>query len=126
MGKKILSEDSRERLVAAYEKTKDLANVAMMFGVAESTVYRLVAQKRKTGSLALQLSTRGVKSKLTPLMVEQIKQKIKKVPDITLQELIDELNLPIKTSALCEFIVHKLKLTRKKRRYTPQKEIDRK
>ena len=123
MGKKILSEDSRERLVAAYEKTKDLANVAMMFGVAESTVYRLVAQKRKTGSLALKLSTRGVKSKLTPLMVEQIKQKIKKVPDITLQELIDELNLPIKTSALCEFIVHKLKLTRKKRRYTPQKEI---
>ena len=126
MGKKILSEDSRERLVAAYEKTKDLANVALMFGVAESTVYRLVAQKRKTGSLALKLSTRGVKSKLTPFMVEQIKQKIKAVPDITLQELIDELNLPIKASALCEFIVHKLKLTRKKRRYTPQKEIDRK
>lgn len=124
MGKKILSEDSRERLVAAYEKTKDLANVALMFGVAESTVYRLVAQKRKTGSLALQLSTRGVKSKLTPLMVEQIKQKIKKVPDITLQELIDELNLPIKVSALCEFIVHKLKLTRKKRRYTLQKESE--
>ena len=123
MGKKILSEDSRERLVAAYEKTKDIASVALMFGVAESTVYRLVAQKRKTGSLALKLSTRGVKSKLSPLMVEQIKQKIKKVPDITLQELIDELNLPIKTSALCEFIVHKLKLTRKKRRYTPQKEI---
>jgi transposase len=123
MCRKILSEDSRERLVAAYEKTKDLANVAKMYGVAESTVYRLVAQKRKTGSLALKLSTRGVKSKLSPIMVEQIKQKIKKVPDITLQELIDELNLPIKASALCEFIVHKLKLTRKKRRYTPPKEI---
>lgn len=40
----------------AYEKTKDLANVAKMYGVAESTVYRLVAQKRKTGSLALKLS----------------------------------------------------------------------
>jgi transposase len=123
MCRKILSEDSRERLVAAYEKTKDLANVAKMYGVAESTVYRLVAQKRKTGSLALKLSTRGVKSRLSPLMVEQIKQKIKEVPDITLQELIDELNLPIKASALCEFIVHKLKLTRKKRRYTPPKEI---
>lgn len=123
MCRKILSEDSRERLVSAYEKTKDLANVAKMFGVAESTVYRLVAQKRKTGSLALKLSTRGVKSKLSPIMVEQIKQKIKKVPDITLQELIDELNLPIKASALCEFIVHKLKLTRKKRRYTQPKEI---
>jgi transposase len=86
MCRKILSEDSRERLVAAYEKTKDLANVAKMYGVAESTVYRLVAQKRKTGSLALKLSTRGVKSKLSPIMVEQIKQK---VPDITLQELID-------------------------------------
>ena len=115
MSKKILSEDSRERLVAAYDKTKDLANVALMFGVAESTVYRLAAQKRKTGSLALQLSKRGVKSKLTPIMLEQIKQKINLVPDITLQELIDELNLPVKVSELCEAVRHKLKLTRKKR-----------
>ena len=44
MSKKILSEDSRERLAAAYEKTKDIASVALMFGVVQSTVYRLAAQ----------------------------------------------------------------------------------
>ena len=46
MYKKILSEDARERLVAAYEKTKDIKNVATMFSVAESTVYRLAAQNK--------------------------------------------------------------------------------
>ena len=61
MSKKILSEDSRERLVVAYEKTKDIASVALMFGVAQSTVYRLAAQKRKTSSLALQTAKRGRK-----------------------------------------------------------------
>ena len=115
MYKKILSEDARERLVAAYEKTKDIKNVATMFSVAESTVYRLAAQKRKTGSLALQTSKRGVKSKLTPEMLEQIRKKINEVPDITLQELIEELSLPVKKSALCDAILYKLKLTRKKK-----------
>ena len=51
MAKKILSEDSRERLVAAYENTKNAAAIALMFGVSESTVYRLVNQKRKTSSV---------------------------------------------------------------------------
>ena len=61
MAKKILSEDSRERLVAAYEKTKDLSNVAKMFGVAESTE---IGSTKKKNRLALQLSKRGVKPKL--------------------------------------------------------------
>ena len=115
MSKKILSEDSRERLVAAYEKTKDVKNVALMFGVAESTVSGLVSRKRKTGSLALQTSKRGVKSKLTAAMLEQIKKKFEEVPDITLQEVIDELKLPVKVPALCHAVLYKLKLTRKKR-----------
>ena len=53
MYKKILSDDARERLVAAYE-----------------------------------------------------------VPDITLQELIEEISLPVKKSALCDAILYELKLTR--------------
>ena len=122
MGKKILSEDSSERLVAAYEKTKDLANVALMFEVAKITVYRLVAQKIKTDSLALKFSDLGVKSKLTPVIVEQIKQKIKEMPDITLKELIDGLNIPIKVSAFCGFIFNKLKLTQKKTIHAPERE----
>ena len=114
MGKKFLSEDSRERLVAAYEKTKDIASVALMFDVAESTVYRLVAQKRKTGSLSLKTSMRGQKSPVTLQMREEIKQKIAQVPDITLQELIDELNLPVKVPALSMIINKKMGFSRKK------------
>ena len=47
-------------------------------------------------------------------MLEAVKHKIKAVPDITLHELIEQLNLPVKKSALCNAILHKLKLTRKK------------
>ena len=88
-----------------------------MFGVAESTVYRLAAQKRITGSLALQTAKRGRKPLLSDDTLELIRHKIEEVPDITLQELIEQLNLPVKVSALCYTILHKLKITRKKNFY---------
>ena len=47
MSKKILSEDSRERLVAAYEKTKDITSVALMFGIAESNILQTRRPKKK-------------------------------------------------------------------------------
>ena len=115
MSKKILSEDTRERLVQAYENTKDVSEVALMFNVSESTVFRLVGQKRKTGSLALQTSKRGRKSSLTPEMLTSIEDKLHSQPDITLQEMIEELKLPIKVSELCNIIIHKLGFTRKKK-----------
>ena len=81
MSKKILSEDTRERLVQAYENTKDVSEVALMFNVSESTVFRLVGQKRKNGSLALQTSKRGRKSSLTPEMLTSIEEKLRSQPD---------------------------------------------
>ena len=86
-----------------------------MFNVSESTVFRLVEQKRKIGSLALQTSKRGRKSSLTPEMLTSIEKKLHSQPDITLQEMIDELKLPIKVSELCNIIIHKLGFTRKKK-----------
>ena len=49
----------------AYEKTKNTKNAAKMFGVAESTVYRLAAQKRKTGSLLYKRINAVLKLNLT-------------------------------------------------------------
>ena len=51
---------------------------------------------------------------LTLQMREEIKQKIAQVPDITLQELIDELNLPVKVPALSMIINKKMGFSRKK------------
>lgn len=48
-------------------------------------------------------------------MLTSIEEKLHSQPDITLQEMIDELKLPIKVSELCNIIIHKLGFTRKKK-----------
>ena len=54
----MLHNESRKLAVEAYEKTKDAKRVSEDFDICERTVYKLVAQKRKTGTVELQLHTR--------------------------------------------------------------------
>jgi len=76
-----------------------------------------------TGSVELKTSTRGRKSKLSEKDLNQISALIIEKPDITLQEIKDELKLDCDISVLCRAIRHKLGFTRKKKVYTPLKEI---
>ena len=56
---------------------------------------------------------------ITPLQIEQIKDAVKTQPDITLEELIEKLNLPIKKSRLSEILTG-LGLVFKKKLYSPK------
>ena len=68
---------------------------------------------------------------MTPTALEKISENdLKKItetiieePDITLQEIIDKLHLECKIPSICKIIRHKLGFTRKKKVYTPPKEI---
>lgn len=61
----MLHEEARELLVRGYETTHDAKGIDKAYGVSERTVYRLMGQKRKTGSVAPQTSLRGRKAALT-------------------------------------------------------------
>jgi transposase len=68
----MLHNEARELLVKAYENNSDADYLAKVFSISKSSVFRLVAQKRKTGSVELQVSKRGRK----PILSEEDKQKL--------------------------------------------------
>lgn len=49
----MLHNEARELLVRGYEATHDAEGIAKAYSVSKWTVYRLVEQKRKIGSVAL-------------------------------------------------------------------------
>lgn len=124
MSKKILTKNERERLVDAYMRMGKAAVIAKAYGVTERTVFRLVAQKKNTGSLELETQKRGRKPKISKEDLQRTAELIIEEPDITLQEIIDKLQLDCKVPAMCRAVRYKLGFTRKKKVYMPPKETD--
>ena len=91
----MLHNEARNLLVKAYEKTHDAKAVALAYGVSVPTVYRLAEQKAKTGSVDLRVSERGRKRVLTLEDTKRIAKAIETQPDITLSEIVEELDLPV-------------------------------
>ena len=89
----MLYNEARNQLVKAYKKSRDAKSTAAAYGVSVSTVYRLADQKSKTGSVDLRVSQRGRKHVLGDKELSQIAQAIEHRPDITLAELIAQLDL---------------------------------
>ena len=111
---KPLSNDLRKRIIDAKLRGDTEDKIAAEKEVNKSTITKLWALYRKTGSYEARPNPNGRKPALSLQQLEQISQKIKIQPDITLQELIDELDLPVCVSALCRTVNNKLKLGFKK------------
>ena len=111
---KPLSNDLRKRIIDAKLRGETEDKISVEKEVNKSTITKLWALYRETGSYEARPNPRGRKPALSPQQLEKIAQKIRKQPDITLQELIDELSLPVCVSALCRTINNKLELGLKK------------
>lgn len=111
----MLNNQTRKSLVETYKIFGNAQKVAEAFGVTRWTVYRLNEQFENTGSVELKTSARGRKTKLSEENLCQISNVILEAPDITLQEIIDKLQLDCSISVLCRAIRNKLGFTRKKK-----------
>ncbi len=78
----MLSNETRKRLVAGYEKIHDAKMIAQAYGVSEREVYKLAAQMRETGSVELRTGQRGRKPKLSEEDLERVDKAIQAQPDI--------------------------------------------
>ena len=105
---KPLSNDLRKRIIEAKLRGDTEDTIATEKEVNKSTITKLWSLYRKTGSYAARPNPNGRKPALSANQLEQITLKIYEQPDITLQELIDELGLPICVSALCRTVNNKL------------------
>jgi transposase len=111
---KPLSNDLRKRIIEAKLRGETEEKIAREKEVNKSTITKLWALYRETGSYESRPNPNGRKPALSPLQLEQITKKICEQPDITLQELIDEYDLPVCVSALCRTVNNKLGLSFKK------------
>ena len=110
----MLHNEARELLVRGYEATHDVEGIAKAYSVSKWTVYRLVGQKRKTGTVALRTSQRGRKPLLTETDRARIRASIEERPDITIEELREKLELKASYSTV-ERAINKMGYTYKKK-----------
>ncbi len=109
-----LSLDMRKRIIESKLRGDTEDVIAREKDVNKSTITKLWALYRETGSYKPRPNPNGRKPALSSLQLEQITNKINAQPDISLQELIDELSLPVCVSALCRTVNKKLGLRFKK------------
>ncbi len=110
----MLYNEAQELLVAGYEKTHDALLIADAFSVSKRTVYRLVQQKRETGSVELRTSQRGRKPVLSEEDKTLICQCLDEKPDMTIEEIREQLHLSASYATVERAIVG-MGYTRKKK-----------
>ena len=84
--------EARDLLVTAYQKTHDAKGIAQAYGESVPTVYRLVEQKEKAGSIDSRVSEHGRKRVLKEESLERIAKTFEDQPDITLSEIVENWN----------------------------------
>lgn len=114
---KPISQDKREIIVAAKQRGEKVDAIALWVGVAPSSVYNILRLQRETASIEPKPYP-GKTSVLTAEQLQQIRQAISEDNDITLEELIEKLDLPIKKSRLSVLLIG-MGLSFKKRHFTP-------
>ena len=123
------SKDLRVRVVAAYKRGDGgYTTVAATFNIGRETLRRLIARKRVTGSVEADEPPKGFPPKLSGERLEILAKLVADKPDLTAQELTDELNELIDVTVSRSGVVRALKtlgITRKKKPSGPKNRVAR-
>lgn len=123
------SVDLRERIVEAVEReVGSKREIARLFGVHESFLYKLLRQKRERGDVAPLPHGGGAQAKLTAVQWQQVASWIATTPDATLAELQEQVQRKLRVRVGRSTVwrgVERLGVTRKKRVSGPLKPMPR-
>ena len=112
---KPISQEKRKIIVAAKERGEKAETIALWVGVAVSSVFNICRLNKKTNDITPK-PFRGRQSILSTEQLEEIRKTVENENDITLEELIDKLGLPIKKSRLSVILIG-MGFSFKKRRF---------
>lgn len=115
---KPISNDKRELLISAKKRGEKEEDIARWLEISVRSVSRIWKLYQETESIQPKKQP-GKKPTLDSTGIDEIRKAVKLQPDITLEELIETLNLPIKKSRLSVILIG-LGLSIKKRRYSPR------
>jgi transposase len=118
---KAISQEIRELIIAAGDRGENKKDISIWFSVSIASVYNII-NLGKAGNITPK-PIKGRASLLTEDDLTQIKNVVAEQNDITLEEIIEKLNLPIKKSRLSKILIS-MNLTFKKRRLIPTHKIE--
>lgn len=121
----MISMEKRELITRARADGMKIAEIARVYRVCESTVYKLFQLVRETGSIKPRPHAYGRKPALDEAQMRRLGALIEERRDITLEEIKEKMELSISLSALSRIIRNKLGYRYKKRQYTRKSRIDR-
>jgi transposase len=111
-----ISNEKRGLLIAAKERKETEGEIAKWLQISKSTVGKIWKLYKDTGTY-LPTPYPGREPILTTDKFDEVKALIAKKPDSTLDEIIEELSLPIHKSRLSVLLIN-AGLSFKKRRFT--------
>ena len=109
-----VDEKTRANIIAAKQRNERRETIALWLGVSISTIDKVWRRFKETGSF-MPTPYIGRKSNIDAATNEKLREIINKYPDLTLEELIDELSLPLTISGLFRKL-DRMGLSYKKRR----------
>src|SRR5262249_14307804 len=80
------SQDLRERVLGAIDDGGDAYEIAPLFNVSVSYIYKILGRRRTTGETTARSQRHGPLPKLAPY-TDILRARVEAVPDITLDEL---------------------------------------
>jgi putative transposase len=115
--------DLRKRIVDAVERgDQTKREIARLFGVNESFIYKLIRQKRERGDIAPLPHGGGASAKLTETDLLTLIDLVAETPDATLEELRQQMKkkvgVEVSLSTICRAL-QAVELTLKKRPSSP-------
>jgi transposase len=101
---KAISNDKRELLIVAKQRNETEESIAKWLGISKSAVAKIWKRFQEKGNF---LPTRNIgrKSSISLEKIDEIHSLIKKSPDATLTEIIENLSLPIRKSQLSRLLI---------------------
>jgi transposase len=113
-----ISKDLRERIIKKHQKNIKPPQIQSELEIKSlSAIYSIIKQYDETGSIDPRPLNNGRPPKITPQNIEDMKAAVLNRPDITLEELKEQLKLPICISRICRILNNDLGLPRKKKLY---------
>lgn len=111
-----ISNEKRELIIEARERGEKIETIARWVQVSESSVKNIIRLNKEKGTVSPK-PYKGRKPKISNEQIASIEQMIRDKPDATLEEIIDELDLPIKKSRLSVILI-RMKLPLKKNTFS--------
>lgn len=116
------SAEKRELVSEAHKAGMRVRDMVDTYKISRSTLYKLLGQEKVEGHMKPYTYRCGRPAAVDGDELEQMRQLILDNPDITLEEIKEEMGLDICLSAIHRIIKGKLGFTYKKRQYTPARE----